>query len=340
MTTAEEKNLTTLPTIRHGMSWADQQDSPGWAAKAPPKFAEEMPEIVLDEQEYDRSGSAELPRTSSAAAISVFVGGLEYGLGSKDLEDFFVAQGCRVSRVRVQKSSEGKSTGKAFLNVVDKSMLAAVLKLSGSTLAGRTISIKEDSGPRPTRKSDWKESGSKFGESSSKLGGRWRDEKPRDSQWHDVGKGGKIEPATTEYRKKKWEKPEQPKAEVAKVESEEVPKERKKLELKPRSKPVGEERVTSSSNIFGNAKPRDEFAFQKRAPDEPKVEDKTDKAVEKAEEKKEEKNDEPEASVVRSRKVREPKAAAPVPVVEVKKKVTKVAKNRFLVDSSSSEAEE
>ena len=151
MTASTDEGVTLKSTIRHGMSWADQQDSPGWVAKSPPKFSEEMPEIVLDEQEFD---SKTLDRTASSSThslISVYIGGLDYGVESKELEEFFKSKSIRVTRVRIQKNSEGKSAGRAFLNVYDPGALEAILKLNGSALRGRTVTVREDIAPKPSK---------------------------------------------------------------------------------------------------------------------------------------------------------------------------------------------
>ena len=286
-------------------------DSPGWTAQSPPKFSEEIPDIVIDEQEYDR-----LPRsTSGSSQISVFVGGLDYGLESRDLENFFSSKGCKVSRVRVLKSN-GKSMGKAFMNVADEAALTAVIKLSGSVLSGREIVVREDSGPKPARKAERLDR-----TTSSKMGGRWREEeKPKkgDNGWHAVSKGGKIVDAPAPERRKKMS--EKPAKEAETVE--EAPKERKKLELKPRSKPLSEQSEVAesarSSAIFGGAKPRDERAFA------PKVEAEEPTPVE-TRRKKADKQPVVEAS--------KPEAAPePKPTAAPKKKKSA---NRFAVDSSS-----
>jgi hypothetical protein len=252
--TQEPFKLTSA--IRHGTSWADQEHSPGWSAKSPPKFSEELPEVVLDEEEYDR-----LPRSATATGrIPVFVGGLDYNLEATQLEEFFVSKGCKVSRVRILKTN-GKSSGKALMNVPDEAGLTAVIRLSGTMLSGRALIIREDTGPKPSsRKSD------------KKVEESWRSDsnhKPKkESGWQSVSKGGKVIEAPRTRRTEKRE--EQAPA------NEEIPQERKKLELKPRSKPLPEipEAADSarSSAIFGEAKPRDERVFVKEeAPKEPKT---------------------------------------------------------------------
>jgi len=256
MTQTDQTSLSVTTSFRRGESWADAAESPAWMAKAPPTFIEEVPELVLTEKEYD------LPRSrASAPVLSVYVGGLDYAIESGDLEDFFRSKGCKVSRVRVVKQN-GKSSGKAFLNVADKAALDAVVKLNGVTLSGRQLVVREDLGAKPSSSSRNNRSETP----SSNFGGRWKEEK-RESKtsnngWSTVG-GKEVAPAAGEYRKKRVsvEKKEVvvPSSEV----SSEIPKERKKLELKPRSKPVGETGEESrSAAIFGNAKPRDETAFK------------------------------------------------------------------------------
>jgi len=224
MTVSTEEKFTVKSSIRHGLSWADQQDSPGWAAKSSPKFDEEMPEIELEEQEYDLKNSDRTTSTASSNLIPVYIGGLDYGLEAKDLEDFFASKSIRVNRVRVPKSN-GKPKGCAFLNVYDQGALAAILKLNGTLVSGRAITVREDNGPVKLPRST--------SAASSKTGGRWREEK--------------------------------------KSAAPEEPKERKKLELKPRSKQEDSDlKSTTSSGIFGGAKPRDEFEYQKRKTEETK----------------------------------------------------------------------
>ena len=299
MATSIAKDNTVTPVIRHGMSWADQQDSPGWTAKSPPAFAEDMPEIVLDEQEYDRE-----------SRISVFVGGLDYGVDSKQLEEFFTSNNCAVYRVRIQKVN-GKSSGKAFLNVADAAALSVAIKLSGTTFAGRAISVKEDVGPR-----------------------QWRQEekpvsKQRDSRWQAV-KGGKVVDApkwsSGDKWSDKWSSSNKKSANIAPVESAnattEVPSERKKLQLKPRSKPIETESPATTSGIFGGAKPRDEFAHQPVAV--VVTPDVTESVQRPAPRKRAEK---PKASA------QAPPPVQAAPVVAPPKK--KVSNNRFLVESDS-----
>ena len=317
-----ETTFTVSSSIPAGKSWADQADSPGWAARSPPKFSEEMPDIVLDEEEYDR-----LPASASASGpFSVFVGGLDYSLEAKDIEEFFSSKGVRVNRVRVQKQN-GRSMGRAFLNVADKAALDSVLKLTGSTLSGRQITLKEDVAPRPARTSSSKS------DRQSKIGGRWREEEKskskKDNSWQAVGKGGKIvEPPRDDRRKRQTEKRDGAATEE-KSAADDVPKERKRLELKPRSKPIGEEESLSrSSSIFGSAKPRDEFEYQKRKSEVDVVENRETKVdVEKSE-------------PVRRKERREAKPVPQVIIPEPVKTVKKKAVNRFAVDSSSESDDE
>jgi RNA recognition motif-containing protein len=268
MTATADEGVTVKSTIRHGMSWADQQDSPGWVAKSPPKFSEELPEIVLDEQEFD---SKTLDRTASSSAhtlISVYVGGLDYAVESKELEEFFKSKSIRVTRVRIQKNPEGKSAGRAFLNVYDQGALDAILKFNGSMLRGRLISVREDIGPKPVKS---------------------------------------VAPAD---RKKSQTKRGDKKSTTTPIVQDDAPIERKKLELKPRTKPLESISTNSSarsSAIFGGAKPRDEFAFEQRKPSEPKS--------------------------VAPKVVEQPQQ----PVVSKPKKTTK---NRFAIDSDDSSSDE
>lgn len=306
--TQQEDKFTVRSAIRQGMSWADHEDSPGWTARTPPKFSEEMPEITLDEQEYDRSAvpkrtSSTATSGASSSSIPIFVNGLDYALTSSDLEAFFNSNGVKVSRVRVQKGPTGKSNGKAFLNVSDKAALEAILKLDNTQLSGRALMIKEDAGPpaktaKPT---------------TSKFGGKWRQEETKPaSGWQAVAKGGKIVEAPRVAHKKVVKAAE----ESAPVEESSAPAvERKPLVLKPRTKPLEEPEVQRSA-IFGAAKPRDEKKFEKPVVEEEPVVVETPKPVVK--------------------KV-EPVAAPTVVVVEPVVVPKKAKKNRFAVFSSDEE---
>jgi hypothetical protein len=139
-----------------------------------------------------------------------------------------------------------------------------------------------------------------------------------------VGKGGKL------FEHHERRKPAHT-SRTAPETTEDVPKERKKLELKPRSKPVGEENESArSSAIFGSARPRDEAAYEKRKSElevEKPAAEETPVAKEapKLKEKKEVKPVVVEAPSV-----------APLVAKPVRKKVV----NRFAVDSSSELSED
>jgi RNA recognition motif-containing protein len=229
MTASSDDKTAMKSTIRHGLSWADQMDSPGWNAKSSPKFDEGVPSIELDEQEYELKSNDRTVSTASSNLIPVYVGGLDYALEAKDLEDFFAAKSIRVNRIRIPKSA-GKSRGCAFLNVYDQGALSAILKLNGSKLSGRAITVREDNGPtKPSRAANG------VGSTKSSINRR------------------------TEERKS--------------TNTSEETTERKKLELKPRTRPVNDTSTaasSTSSGIFGNAKPRDEFEYERRKEQEKK----------------------------------------------------------------------
>jgi RNA recognition motif-containing protein len=308
MSTSADVQFPLTSSIRHGQSWADQEHSPGWAARSPPKFSEEIPEIELNAEEFDN-----LPASASnKGPISVFVGGLDYALEARDLQDFFASRGCKVSRVRILKSN-GKSSGKAVMEVPDLDALVAVTRLSGSTLSGRQLIIKEDSAPKSSRKSErpsWRESDN---------------QRPRkETGWQSASKGSKH----LENRKKI----EKETASSRSTEPEEEPKERKKLELKPRSKPLAEvpevHESARSSWIFGQAKPRDERVFTKDVDAIPAPKEKSERQSSKK------KKDKSEMGPAR---IQEPVLVPKVDVALVK---PKKSANRFAVDlSSSSESE-
>jgi RNA recognition motif-containing protein len=302
-------NMTVSTAIRPGTSWADQQDSPSWTSQAPPKFAEKMEEIELDEVEYDRNDERK--------DIPLFIGGLDFTWAERDIEDFFSRRHVKVSRVRVVKT-QGRPSGRAFAVVADSTGLRAAEKLSGTELKGRPIIVREDKGPKPR---DDRPPRRDFPVRDTRIGGRWKEEnvpqrKSDSSGWQAV-KGGKVVEAPRERRS--YKKEEAP-AQVAPVEpvATEEPKERKKLELKPRTKPLEEDNSARSSAIFGAAKPRDELAHKK----DEEEEEVSSKPVSKK-----------ESPIPVPAPVVEATVAVSEPVKPAPKK--KTTKNRFAVVSSS-----
>lgn len=308
MSSSADLQFPLSSSIRHGQSWADQEHSPGWAARSPPKFSDDIPEIELNAEEFDN-----LPASAGKKGpISVFVGGLDYAIESLDLQEFFVSRGCKVSRVRILKSN-GKSSGKAIMEVPDLDALVAATRLSGSTFSGRQLIIKEDSAP----KSSWKSERPSWRESDNL---RTR----KETGWQSTSKGSrqsdnrkKIEKETTSSRS---------------TEPEEEPKERKKLDLKPRSKPLAEvpevHESARSSWIFGQAKPRDERVLTNEVDAVPAPKEKSERQTPKKKK---------EISEKGGARIQE---KVPVPKVDTALAKPKKSTNRFAVDlSSSSESE-
>ena len=85
----------------------------------------------------------------------LYVGNLSYGVTSADLEQWFSEHGTVASAQIIEDRDTGRSKGFGFVEFDDdEAGKAAIKKLDGSDLAGRTIVVSEARPlePRPPRR--------------------------------------------------------------------------------------------------------------------------------------------------------------------------------------------
>lgn len=203
-----------------------------------------------------------------------------------DLGNFFHSGGCSVVDVKVQTDREtGKSRGFAHVEVRDVASLEKGLTASGVEFMGRRLNV--DVG-RPPRKDDRKDDrrGGDRDRGDRDRGGRGDRDRDRAAPRYEqdntpLERGLKVERRDRPERSDRGDRNKPPRAGEAAPAADAVPAapERKKIEIKPRSVPVGaapsaSAPPTSYSSIFGGAKPREEKVVEKRALPEPPVEKK------------------------------------------------------------------
>lgn len=77
-------------------------------------------------------------------AMKLYVGGLAYSVGDKELEELFAAQGKVVSAVVIKDRDSGQSKGFGFVEMDDiKEGQNAIKELNGKEVSGRTIIVNE-----------------------------------------------------------------------------------------------------------------------------------------------------------------------------------------------------
>ncbi len=76
-------------------------------------------------------------------AKRIYVGGLSYNTTSGELQDAFEAVGQVASAEVVTDRESGRSRGFGFVEMDDADADAAIAKLNGTDLDGRTISVSE-----------------------------------------------------------------------------------------------------------------------------------------------------------------------------------------------------
>ena len=87
--------------------------------------------------------------------MNVYVGNLSYGTSSSDLRELFEAFGEVTSANVISDRDSGRSKGFGFVEMADDSAAkAAIEKLNGTEVDGRTITVnearpREDRGGRP-----------------------------------------------------------------------------------------------------------------------------------------------------------------------------------------------
>lgn len=77
-------------------------------------------------------------------AMKLYVGGLDYSINDKELEEFFSAQGKVVSATVIKDKFSGQSKGFGFVEMNDiKEGQNAINELNGKELGGRSITVSQ-----------------------------------------------------------------------------------------------------------------------------------------------------------------------------------------------------
>lgn len=73
-------------------------------------------------------------------AMKLYVGGLAYSVGDKELEDLFTEHGKVVSAVVIKDRDSGQSKGFGFVEMEDvKEAQAAIQAMNGKDIGGRSV---------------------------------------------------------------------------------------------------------------------------------------------------------------------------------------------------------
>jgi RNA recognition motif-containing protein len=77
-------------------------------------------------------------------AMKLYVGGLAYSVGDKELEELFATEGTVVSAVVIKDRDSGQSKGFGFVEMAEvKDAQNAIKTLNGKEIEGRSIAVSE-----------------------------------------------------------------------------------------------------------------------------------------------------------------------------------------------------
>jgi cold-inducible RNA-binding protein len=77
-------------------------------------------------------------------AMKLYVGGLAYSVGDKELEDLFTEHGKVVSAVVIKDRDSGQSKGFGFVEMEDvKEAQAAIQAMNGKDIGGRSVTVNQ-----------------------------------------------------------------------------------------------------------------------------------------------------------------------------------------------------
>ncbi len=77
-------------------------------------------------------------------AMKLYVGGLAYSIGDKELEELFAEQGKVASAVVIKDRESGQSKGFGFVEMDDmKEAQTAIKELNGKEVSGRSIMVNQ-----------------------------------------------------------------------------------------------------------------------------------------------------------------------------------------------------
>ncbi|KAF4756448.1 hypothetical protein FOZ63_003091, partial [Perkinsus olseni] len=238
------------PVIKSTTNWADESAdlSPDWSPTAAPDipgddhFSLEGP--AGDAAAPHHQEEEHLPTGMGAPqSFCVYVGGLPYSASEDELGFFFLDRNITPVGVRIIMDREtGKSKGFGYLDFETKEDYEAALQMSGANFGGRTIRVSAEEHRREPRRRSREPRGPRRDDREFRRGGR---DSFRES---DRSFRESFERSSTTEEAEHHE--------------------RKKLQLKPRTKPLEEMHEDAAgrqrSSIFGNAKPRDETEYQRR----------------------------------------------------------------------------
>ncbi|KAF4693674.1 hypothetical protein FOZ60_010347 [Perkinsus olseni] len=238
------------PVIKSTTNWADESAdlSPDWSPTAAPEipgddhFSLEGP--AADAAAPHHQEEEHLPTGMGAPqTFCVYVGGLPYSASEDELGFFFLDRNITPVGVRIIMDREtGKSKGFGYLDFETEEDYEAALQMSGANFGGRTIRVSAEEHRREPRRRSREPRGPRRDDREFRRGGR---DSFRES---DRSFRESFERSSTTEEAEHHE--------------------RKKLQLKPRTKPLEEMHEDAAgrqrASIFGNAKPRDETEYQRR----------------------------------------------------------------------------
>ncbi|KAF4677769.1 hypothetical protein FOL47_010362 [Perkinsus chesapeaki] len=237
------------PVMKSTTNWADESAdlSPDWSPSAAPAIpGDDHFTLEASAVESHQAPQEEHLPTGMGApqTFCVYVGGLPYSATEDELGFFFLDNNVTPIGVRIINDREtGKSKGFGYLDFETEADYEAALSMSGATFGGRTIRVSAEEHRREPRRRSREPRGPRREDREYRRGGGRDSYRESDRSFREG-----LERSSTA------EEPEH--------------HERKKLELKPRSRPMAELHEDAAgrqrASIFGNAKPRDEAEYQRR----------------------------------------------------------------------------
>lgn len=210
------------------------------AVTAPPAPAASLSEPVYQDARARGSG------------LSGFVSGIKFSANEDDFANFLESANCHVTHIRFQTDREShRFNGKAVIQLADEESMQAFLSLDGTQYLGMSLRTKPNEQRQYGGDREFTRGGGRGGRGRGGDQGRGDYREQRDSgrgpqRDRRGGRGDRV-----------------PREED--VAEEEGPKERPKLNLKPRTVPVNpENRTDRSSAIFGGGRPHDDQEYEER----------------------------------------------------------------------------
>lgn len=227
---------------------------------------QQQPQPVAEQSE-PRTISPKLDHVSESATDGLMMN-IKYSATEGQVRQFLEGANCKIRSIEMI-TFEGKFAGRAVIRFEDNASLKIFIGLHGSKFNDMDIVTKVyEELPRK---------GSKFGKdkkslskSTSRDSRDYRDSKPQDARRRDdrfVEKDDKyhnrrpVRPTKSNDEKDPIHKT----ASNGDDEGDSTPKERKRVQLAPRTLPVediGKPLAARTADIFGGGKPHDEFAYE------------------------------------------------------------------------------